>query len=843
MDRHIRQPPHSAGQPFKGLRSRIDPSQIPSPITVADDDQSLWATQSYMTCAAQLPVPLSSSEFHAIDQGNSTPRFVRLTTYTVPDSANLASACEIPLGAFIRPFAEEEEGEELVPLVDFGDVGPPRCSQPWCRAYINPWCIFTHNGFKWQCNICESETEVSSHYYSVLDSDLRRIDHLQRPELTRGTVDFAVSEEYWAPPARPRIIPSYYSATPPSTTKRVPQPMRYLFVIDVSQEAITSGFVQSVCEGLINVFYGTQSPNEIINTSIEPPLCFPPENEISIMTYDHTLHFYNLSSNREQATMHVVSDIDEVFLPLYEEMFVLPSHARHIIEPLLKSIPRRFTDTTVRGGCLGSAVCASLASLAGRGGQVTMFISSLPTLGGGFLAPREQEESALYGTDKEKELFMPRGDFWRDMAEECADEGVGVNYFLAPMQPIDIGMIGIVPSVTGGEMFFYPRYTCSLDEDAMLSQLRRVVFRQTAYNCSMRVRCSQGLRVSRYSGNLQQRSSTDVDLATCDADKTICATLEHTGIPMDERRNAYLQSAMLYTTSSGERRVRTCNIALPVSSLAGNIFRRADQESVVVYWSKLSVAAMTSKSLRNIRDDLTRKCTALLLAYRRNCAASSAPSQLILPEQFKLLPLYTLSILKTRRNVVSDVRNYHAHKMTSYSVVAMMRYLYPKLLALHDLTDDICSPDPTTGRIQLPSLMRSSYVWMESNGLYLIDNGEQMILWIGASISPQLLKDLYAVETIQGLDIRNTRIPPGSSTLISEQVRQILAHREMQRRRRTKLVFARQDLDAAEIDFSDMLVEDQNNDGMSYVDYLCFIHKQINTAVSVISCNVCCFFA
>jgi len=335
---------------------------------------------------------------------------------------------------------------------------------------------------------------------------------------------------------------------------------------------------------------------------------------------------------------------------------------------------------------------------------------------------------------------------------------------------------------------------------------------------------------------LQQRSSTDIDLATCDADKAICAALEHTGIPLDERSNAYLQSAVLYTSSSGERRVRTSNIAMPVSSLAGNIFRRADQESVVAYWSKLSAASMTSKSLRSIRDDLTEKCAALLLAYRRNCAASSAPSQLILPEQFKLLPLYTLTILKTRalkgRNVVSDVRNYHAHKMASYSVATMIRYLYPKLLALHDLTDDICRPDPTTGCIQLPSLMRSSYVWMESNGLYLIDNGEQMILWIGASISPQLLKDLYTVETIQELDIHNPRILPGSSTLISEQVHHILAHREMQRRRKTKLVLARQDLDATEIDFSDMLVEDQNNDAMSYVDYLCFVHKQINIALT-----------
>jgi protein transport protein SEC24 len=73
-------------------------------------------------------------------------------------------------------------------------------------------------------------------------------------------------------------------------------------------------------------------------------------------------------------------------------------------------------------------------------------------------------------------------------------------------------------------------------------------------------------------------------MGTCDADKAFCVTLEHSGIPLDERSDAHLQCALLYTTASGERRVRTCNIAISVSSLAGNVFRHADQEAVVTYW-------------------------------------------------------------------------------------------------------------------------------------------------------------------------------------------------------------------------------------------------------------------
>jgi protein transport protein SEC24 len=70
------------------------------------------------------------------------------------------------------------------------------------------------------------------------------------------------------------------------------------------------------------------------------------------------------------------------------------------------------------------------------------FQSSMPTIGGGALGLREQEESALYGTEKEKTLFVPRSSFWRDLGEECAEEGIGVSLFLTPAQPMDVGSIG-----------------------------------------------------------------------------------------------------------------------------------------------------------------------------------------------------------------------------------------------------------------------------------------------------------------------------------------------------------------------------------------------------------------
>jgi protein transport protein SEC24 len=97
--------------------------------------------------------------------------------------------------------------------------------------------------------------------------------------------------------------------------------------------------------------------------------------------------------------------------------------------------------------------------------------------------------------------------------------------------------------------------------------------------------CHLGLRITAHYGNFYQQSVTDLEFGTLDADKAVSISLEVTH-NLDEREHAYLQSAVLYTSSSGQRRVRTCNLALPVASLAGSIFRFADMDTVVCHLAR-----------------------------------------------------------------------------------------------------------------------------------------------------------------------------------------------------------------------------------------------------------------
>lgn len=88
-----------------------------------------------------------------------------------------------------------------------------------------------------------------------------------------------------------------------------------------------------------------------------------------------------------------------------------------------------------------------------------------------------------------------------------------------------------------------------------------------------------GLSVSTHLGAFYQVSPSDLTIATSHADSAVLTTFTHSG-RLDDRREAHIQCATLYTTRSGERRVRVLNIAAQVSTLAGNVFKNADLEVV-----------------------------------------------------------------------------------------------------------------------------------------------------------------------------------------------------------------------------------------------------------------------
>jgi protein transport protein SEC24 len=112
-------------------------------------------------------------------------------------------------------------------------------------------------------------------------------------------------------------------------------------------------------------------------------------------------------------------------------------------------------------------------------------------------------------------------------------------------------------------------------------EISHAVTRETGYQALMKVRCSNGLQVSSYHGNfLQHTFGADLEIGTIDADKALGVIFSHDG-KLDPKLDAHFQAALLYTSASGQRRVRCINIVAAVNEGGLETMKCIDQDAVV----------------------------------------------------------------------------------------------------------------------------------------------------------------------------------------------------------------------------------------------------------------------
>ncbi|KAG0291342.1 COPII coat Sec23p-Sfb3p heterodimer component [Linnemannia gamsii] len=788
--------PQAPAQPVP--RPRIDPDQIPSPVAVQETDQEEWDQKPFVTSLRTSPTPLASSDFMAIDGGNCNPRFFRMTTYNLPNTEDLLNTSQLPMGLVIQPLAQLRADEAPIETVDFGDAGPARCRR--CNAYINPYMIFTNGGQRFVCNMCLFENDVEPGYFCNLDMNGRRCDLDQRPELRNGTIEFAVPKEYWS---------------------KTPAAAAYVFAIDVSWNSVQSGMLHRCVAGIKEAIWDHNGVSKLA-----------PGAQIGILTYDKNVHFYNLSPTLEQAQMMVVPDVSDMFVPLSDGFLVDPRTSQSLVESMLDMLPLLFAENKTTEAVIGAVVQSVRMALESRGGKLVVFQTALPTFGPGAL--RHRDELKLYGTEKEKTLYAPQDDFYKKLAESCVDAGLSIDLFLFPNAYVDVATLGCLSTITGGETHMFTNFNADRDGVKLAGEINRLVTRPFGFNALMRVRCSTGLRVAEHFGNFHMKNSTDLEIAGLDSDKAYGVLVKHDG-RLDEKTEASFQVALLYTTADGRRRVRVHNFSTPVTTLLGNVFRWADMDTTINFLSKGAIAQALSKPLNEVREALTDKCVKILSSYRRNCASSTAPGQLILPESFKLFPLYTLSLLKSKtlrggRDINSDMRVYQMRMLKSMGVSESIVFFYPRMIAVHTM-DERVGVMNLNGRVFLPQLVRVSYARLNPIGAYMLENGQRLFLWLGREIHEQFLQDVFGVQTLDEVD-SSLRFLPELDTQTSSQLRMIRTYMQAQRPRYLDLTIVRQGKDQAELDFSNLLTEDKNNEAMSYVDYLPTIHRMIQTEVT-----------
>lgn len=413
-------------------------------------------------------------------------------------------------------------------------------------------------------------------------------------------------------------------------------------------------------------------------------------------------------------------------------------------------------------------------------------------------------------------------------------------------------MIAHVSATTGGETYYYPNFIAPRDSLKLSGEITHAVTREVGFQALMKVRCSNGLQVSAYHGNfIQHTFGADLEIGVLDADKSLGVSFSYDG-KLDAKLDAHFQSALLYTTASGQRRVRCTNVIASVSDTSKDAGTReqgirecmkfVDQDAVISILAKEACTKFgtTSSSLKDIRNWITERTIDILACYRKHSAVQHPPGQLVMPERLKELSMYLLGLMKCRAfkgGIESSDRRVSEMRMVrAMGALELSLYLYPRIIPIHNLQPEDGFADSETGHLRMPPAIRASFSRVEPGGVYLVENGQQCLIWFHAQTSPNLISDLFGADKddLKSLDPYTSALPV-LDTHLNAQVRNMIEFLKTLRGSKALTIqLARQGIDGAEFEFARMLVEDRNNEAQSYVDWLVHVHKAVQLEVSLI---------
>lgn len=775
---------------------RLDPEQMPSPIQVIEDDRRSRSGPFQTNQRGTLP-PLVTTTFITQDQGFANPRFMRSTMYNVPCTSDMLKASHIPFVLSVTPFAQLPQQESPPPLVDLGELGPVRCKR--CKAYMNAYMQFLDGGRRFQCVFCSASTDVPNEYFAHLDHTGRRVDCYQRAELCLGTYELSATKEY----CKNNILPK--------------EPA-FIFMIDVSYNSVKSGLVNLICERL--------KEDVLVNLPKEAG-ADKSEIRVGFVTYHKELHFYNVKSSLAQPQMMVVSDLEDMFVPLVDGFLVKLSESEAVIDSLLAQIPTLFADCKETETVLGPVIQAGLDALksSDRCGRLYIFHTSLPTAE----APgklKNRDDRKLLGTEKEKTILTPQTPFYSKLGQECVAAGCSVDLFLFPNSYCDVASMADVARMTSGNLYKYSYFQADIDGDRFIEDLRSNVQRPMAFDAILRVRTSTGIRPVDFYGNFYMSNTTDVEMAAVDSEQSIAVEIKHDD-KLSEAEGAYVQVAVLYTSVSGQRRLRVINQGFNCCAQMADLFRSCELDTLINFLAKQAIRNTLNHNPKHVREHIMNEVSQILACYRKNCANPSSAGQLILPECMKLLPLYSNCIIKSDgiqggSEISTDDRSYLMHLINAMDVAATNVFFYPRLLPFH--TVDFESNE-------MPTAIRCSVDRLQENGIYLLENGVSMFLWLGHNVDRELIQQMFGVASAAQVDIDKVHLMDLDNP-VSRKLRDMVQKIRHDHARFLKLTVVRQ-RDKLEPWFNHFLVEDKGMNGSSsYVDFLCHIHKEIRNILN-----------
>ncbi|XP_056887807.1 protein transport protein Sec24C [Takifugu flavidus] len=762
-------------------RYGLNPELLPSAVKVIAEDQAEWKDKVFVSEPySQLP-PLATTSCTIEDRGNASPLAIRSTTYCVPCEGQVALLTRLPLGALVTPLAKPNAGESPLQVCT-----EPQCVKgcSWCGASMCPAMGWLDCGQRFHCPFCDKLTEVPwQHYQPTNGVQGARVDKDKRPELSMGSYEVLSAEKG--------------------------DPAALILAIDVSRPALRGGHLEFLTQQLLNLLGHVEREDGGALSDVR----------VGLMTYDTHVHLYDLSPVLSRPHMLVITDTEDLQLPVREGLLVRLKDCIDSINSVLQLLPQFSPEGEAPGGVpVELPVKAGLAVLQELScpGKLLIFHAAPLTE-----SHPSNGSSGFFGSNKPKSIFQP-SDRALSLAKECVSQGCGVHMFVLSQQDVGGAWPGHVPYLTGGALHSYSQLQGELDRERFSTDLWRSVEMDTAYKADLRVFVSKDLRVSGcYGLFIPGPDPGHVTMATMNQFTTQAVELAHSR-GLDETRGVTIQAVLSYCTQTGDRRTRVHTLTLGCSRHLRDIFRQYQAQTLLTFYCKKIYCAALERPLQELRGELQTDVTEALASYRKHSSSVSVSAgQLVLPQHLRALPVYINSLRKSDVLLPGLRTSVHQRlqqrcQVLGLDTLCISTHFYPLLLPLPLSADSSDPPNPEEP-------LRCSASSLKPTGVYLVHAPLTLFLWVGAQVPACTLVQLFNTNCFFSLSSGETKLPVLQNQL-SLSVRSLINKLNTQVPYARKLWVVKQG-DAGEEALQRHLVEDKSpNGGASYADFLYHLH-------------------
>uniref|UniRef100_A0AC34FRV0 Uncharacterized protein n=1 Tax=Panagrolaimus sp. ES5 TaxID=591445 RepID=A0AC34FRV0_9BILA len=640
-------------------------------------------------------VQLPSSVCNSGLQNNNS--IFRCSVSAIPETPELVKKCRLPMGITLHPFRDQRNLHILQTTI-------VRCR--YCRTYINPY-VYLSDSRHWRCNICYRSNDLPDDFCFDPETNCYT-DPTNRPEIKQNTVEFIATKDYMLRP---------------------PQPACYFFVLDVSRPAVDNGYLHLFAEQL-----------QICLDQI-------PGGEgtlVAFMCVDSGIHYFQFLNGETRPRHLVIPDCDDPFIPADSGLLINLKTNRDAINFFLQNLPSYFDHTAPDSNCLGAALQIAFSIISEIGGRVTVMQSRMPDVGVGALKNRENG-------DKKTQNFGPATDFYKRLALESTGKQVSYDLFVMASSPVDLATLSEMSKVSGGTVYHFPNFHYlhnTPQAKRFEKHFNRYLTRKIGFEAVLRIRCSRGVSLHSFYGNFFVRSTDLLALPTVNPDSAVGVQIQ-VDESLSGQQAVCFQAALLYTSSRGDRRIRVHTMCLPIITDFGSLYERFDVNCSVSLLAKMAAdRAQSGGELADCREGLINAVVDAVGSYNRSVGNQASVINAPIFGHLKFFSLFVLGMLKHKAFQSGSSRSVSTDEQYSLMLLfknapteVILLEICPALYAVHELTEN-----------ELPQRLPLTYGRVNENGIYLLDTGSYVYLYVRSYASPEVIENIFGVKSFTQID-------------------------------------------------------------------------------------------